>query len=190
MDDWSSCPAVERSPEKVSGAWLFKGTRVPVTALFENLDAGASIDQFLEWFPGVQRDQVDAVIRHAYHEYFTVAQLYDEWAKRLADGGPPLSAKERAGYLVWDFWIRTEMEAFDTFLDDPAIGAETAAAFRAVGLGAHADVIEALLARLPANYEDGSAWFLSELAVAEPTVDPHDDAPLSKAIYAHMQLGR
>ena len=60
MDDWSSCPAVERSPGKVSGAWLFKGTRVPVTALFENLEAGASIGQFggnstqvffVTWFP-------------------------------------------------------------------------------------------------------------------------------------------
>ena len=53
MLDWSSCPAVERSPEKVSGSWLFKGTRVPVTALFENLEGGATVDDFLKWFPGV-----------------------------------------------------------------------------------------------------------------------------------------
>jgi uncharacterized protein (DUF433 family) len=65
MFDWSQCPAVERSPEKVSGAWLFKGTRVPVKALFENLEDGARLDDFLEWFPGVTRDQVEEVLRHA-----------------------------------------------------------------------------------------------------------------------------
>jgi uncharacterized protein (DUF433 family) len=65
MLDWSQCPAVERQPGKVSGAWLFKGTRVPVRALFENLEAGARVDDFLEWFPGVLRDQVEAVLQHA-----------------------------------------------------------------------------------------------------------------------------
>jgi len=65
MLDWSQCPAVERQPGKVSGAWLFRGTRVPVKALFENLEAGARVDDFLEWFPGVQRDQVEAVLQHA-----------------------------------------------------------------------------------------------------------------------------
>jgi len=65
MLDWSQCPVVERQPGKVSGAWLFKGTRVPVKALFENLEAGASIEEFLEWFPGVSRDQVEAVLQHA-----------------------------------------------------------------------------------------------------------------------------
>jgi uncharacterized protein (DUF433 family) len=65
MLDWSQCPAVERDPEKVSGAWLFKGTRVPAKALFENLEDGARVDDFLEWFPGVTRDQVEAVLEHA-----------------------------------------------------------------------------------------------------------------------------
>ncbi len=65
MLDWSQCPVVERQPDKVSGAWLFRGTRVPVKALFENLEAGARIDDFLEWFPGVSRDQVEAVLQHA-----------------------------------------------------------------------------------------------------------------------------
>jgi uncharacterized protein (DUF433 family) len=65
MLDWMECPEVERSDEKVSGAWVFKGTRVPVRALFENLEAGASIDQFLEWFPGVKLEQVVAVLTHA-----------------------------------------------------------------------------------------------------------------------------
>ena len=65
MLDWSQGPAVERIPGKVSGAWLFKGTRVPVKALFENLEDGASIDDFLAWFPGVTREQVEGVLEHA-----------------------------------------------------------------------------------------------------------------------------
>jgi uncharacterized protein (DUF433 family) len=65
MLDWTQCPAVERSPEKVSGEWLFIGTRIPVRALFENLEGGARIDDFLEWFPGVTREQVELVLRHA-----------------------------------------------------------------------------------------------------------------------------
>jgi uncharacterized protein (DUF433 family) len=65
MLDWNQCPAVERVPGKVSGAWVFKGTRVPVKALFENLEDGARLDEFLAWFPGVQRDQAEAVLRHA-----------------------------------------------------------------------------------------------------------------------------
>jgi len=65
MLDWSRCPAVERQPGKVSGAWLFKGTRVPVKALFENLEAGARLDEFLDWFPGVSREQAEAVLQHA-----------------------------------------------------------------------------------------------------------------------------
>ena len=64
MLDWSQCPAVERHAGKVSGVWLFRGTRVPVKALFENLESGARIDDFLEWFPGVGRDQVEAVLAH------------------------------------------------------------------------------------------------------------------------------
>ncbi|MBI4526202.1 MAG: DUF433 domain-containing protein [Deltaproteobacteria bacterium] len=65
MLDWSSCPAVERDPQRVSGAWVFRGTRVPVTALFENLEDGVQITQFVEWFPGVTIEQVRAVLDHA-----------------------------------------------------------------------------------------------------------------------------
>lgn len=64
MHDWHACRAVEQIPEKVSGAWVFRGTRVPVRALFENLRDGASIEDFLGWFPGVQREQVEAVLNH------------------------------------------------------------------------------------------------------------------------------
>ena len=65
MLDWETCPAVERSPLKVTGAWVFKGTRLPVEALFENIEDGATIDDFLSWFPGVTREQVQAVPQHA-----------------------------------------------------------------------------------------------------------------------------
>lgn len=65
MLDWNECPAVERTPGRVSGAWVFKGTRVPVRALFENLEEGASVDEFLQWFPGVTKDQALAVLAHA-----------------------------------------------------------------------------------------------------------------------------
>jgi uncharacterized protein (DUF433 family) len=64
MLDWNTCPVVERTPERVSGAWVFKGTRVPVKALFENIEEGASVDEFLEWFPGVTREQALAVLAH------------------------------------------------------------------------------------------------------------------------------
>ena len=65
MLDWSKCDAVERSPSRVNGAWIFRETRVPVAALFENLEGGATVSEFLEWFPGVTREQVDAVLEHA-----------------------------------------------------------------------------------------------------------------------------
>jgi uncharacterized protein (DUF433 family) len=64
MLDWSRCDAVERNPDRLSGVWTFKGTRVPVRALFENLEGGAAIEQFLQWFPGVTRGQVEAVLEH------------------------------------------------------------------------------------------------------------------------------
>jgi uncharacterized protein (DUF433 family) len=65
MVDWSSCAAVERDPEHVSGTWVFRVTRVPVAALFENLEDGALVSQFVEWFPGVTMEQIRAVLEHA-----------------------------------------------------------------------------------------------------------------------------
>jgi uncharacterized protein (DUF433 family) len=71
MIDWSSCPAAERDPKRVSGAWVFRGTRVPIAALFENLEDGAQVSQFVEWVPGVTADQVNAVLDHAGHSAAT-----------------------------------------------------------------------------------------------------------------------
>ena len=64
MTDWNTCPAVERNPRKINGAWTFSGTRVPVCALFENLESGATVKQFLEWYPEVKEWQVAAVLNH------------------------------------------------------------------------------------------------------------------------------
>jgi uncharacterized protein (DUF433 family) len=63
--DWSECPAVESVPGKVSGAWVLKGTRMPVSAIFENLEEGANIDDILQWYEGLNREQVKAVIEFA-----------------------------------------------------------------------------------------------------------------------------
>ena len=65
MIDWSTCSAVERDPDRVSGAWVFRGSRVPVSALFQNLEDGAVASQFVDWFPGVTLEQVRAVLDHA-----------------------------------------------------------------------------------------------------------------------------
>ena len=62
MTSWDTCPAIERDPSRVSGAWVFRGTRVPVYTLFENLKDGATIEQVLEWFPGVSREQLQSVL--------------------------------------------------------------------------------------------------------------------------------
>lgn len=63
--DWSQCPVVESIPGKVSGAWVLKGTRMPVSVIFDNLAAGASIDDIMNWYEGLDRDQVEAVIEFA-----------------------------------------------------------------------------------------------------------------------------
>lgn len=62
INDWEQLDAVQKTPGVVSGAWVFRGTRVPVAALFENLRDGATVEEFLEWFPGVKREQVLAVM--------------------------------------------------------------------------------------------------------------------------------
>ncbi len=72
-NDWLNCPAVERDPQRVSGAWIFRDSRAPVRALFENLEDGATVDDFLEWFPGVQRAQVEDVPKHAERSLLTAA---------------------------------------------------------------------------------------------------------------------
>jgi len=62
--DWSQCPAVESIPGKVSGAWVFKGTRMPVATVFENLEAGLTVEEVMEEF-SVTREQINAVLDFA-----------------------------------------------------------------------------------------------------------------------------
>ena len=62
MTNWETCPAVESVPGRVSGNWVFKGTRLPVYALFGNLAEGATVHDFIEWFGGVDETQVRAVL--------------------------------------------------------------------------------------------------------------------------------
>ena len=65
MLDWSECPAVERIPGKRSGAWVFKGTRTPISTVFDNIE-DMSVDELMQEF-GVTREQVHAVLQFAAH---------------------------------------------------------------------------------------------------------------------------
>ncbi len=60
--DWSKCPTVESVPGKVSGAWVFRGTRIPVAAVFENLEDGLTIDEVASLYDGLTREQVKEVL--------------------------------------------------------------------------------------------------------------------------------
>jgi uncharacterized protein (DUF433 family) len=63
--DWSQCPAVESVPGKVSGAWVFRGTRIPASAVFENLEDGVTIDELTRIYDGLTREQIEAVLEFA-----------------------------------------------------------------------------------------------------------------------------
>ena len=65
MIDWSGCSAVERIPGRMSGAWVLKGTRMPVSAILENIEAGATVEDIMGWYDGLDRSQVQAVIDFA-----------------------------------------------------------------------------------------------------------------------------
>ena len=62
--DWSQCPAVESIPGRLGGAWVFRDTRMPVSAVFQNLEAGATIEEIIEQFD-IARDQINAVLEFA-----------------------------------------------------------------------------------------------------------------------------
>ena len=64
MTDWTKCAAVESVPDRLSGAWVFAGTRLPVSSLFENLESGATVEEFVDWFDGVEEWKVRAVLQH------------------------------------------------------------------------------------------------------------------------------
>jgi uncharacterized protein (DUF433 family) len=96
--DWSECPAVESVPGKVSGAWVFKGTRTPVAVVFENLENGMTIDEVMEQFP-VSREQVKALVQDAVpelrpqgHRRCEIDRLSDDFGKLT----PPTDELEKA----------------------------------------------------------------------------------------------
>lgn len=98
MIDWSACSAVECDPERVGGVWVFCGTRVPVAALLENLESGASVSQFLEWFPGVTVDQVRGVLAHVAPAPASDSELEND--PRFLDRIAKARAELRAGLGV------------------------------------------------------------------------------------------
>jgi uncharacterized protein (DUF433 family) len=61
--DWSQCPAVESVPGKRSGAWVFRGTRTPISTVFENIQ-DMNVEELIQEF-GVTREQVQAVLEFA-----------------------------------------------------------------------------------------------------------------------------
>lgn len=75
MTDWTNCPAVERDFRKISGDWAFEGTRVPASALFENLESGATVKEFLVWCPEVWKWQVKAILKHKAESLRTAARV-------------------------------------------------------------------------------------------------------------------
>jgi uncharacterized protein (DUF433 family) len=85
--DWSQCPAVEGVPGKRSGAWVFRETRMPVSTVFENLEAGAKIDEIVEWFH-ITKERVVTVLEFAArsldapHSAQTPAQTVDAHSVR------------------------------------------------------------------------------------------------------------
>ncbi len=83
--DWSQCPAVESIPGKVSGAWVFKGTRMPVATVFENLEAGLTVEEVMEEFT-VTREQINAVLDFAAKSLQTPSPV-------PARTGPPANAR-------------------------------------------------------------------------------------------------
>lgn len=62
--DWSQCPAVESVPGRVSGAWVLRDTRMPVSLIFENLEYGATIEEIMENHD-LTREQIQAVLEFA-----------------------------------------------------------------------------------------------------------------------------
>ena len=66
--DWEKCPGVESVPGKVSGNWVFTGTRLPLYVLFDNLAGGATIYDFVEWFEGAEEAEVKAVLEYVAKE--------------------------------------------------------------------------------------------------------------------------
>ena len=80
--DWSQCPTVESVPGRLSGAWVFRDTRMPVSAVFENLEAGATIDEIAEWFH-IPKQQIIQVLEFVARSLDATARVETLPASRL-----------------------------------------------------------------------------------------------------------
>ena len=115
MLDWSQCPAVESVPGKVSGAWVFRGTRIPAFAVFENLEDGVTIDQLTRMYDGLTREQVEAVREFAARSLereFTVVQS-KERAMAEAQGFDPFVNTEEVEIEPEELAILEERDTDD-----------------------------------------------------------------------------
>ena len=86
--DWSECNACERDPQRVSGAWVFRGSRIPLVALFQNLADGVSLGELTEVFPGVTTEQVRMVFEHVAKSSKGPVLLESRAAAEKAGQGP------------------------------------------------------------------------------------------------------
>lgn len=94
-DTLDDCRAVERDPHRISGDWAFKGTRVPVYVFFGNIESGATVPEFLEWYPEVKAWQVTAILTSG------LSQGIRWHVKILFDPGTPASLRRHLpGYAV------------------------------------------------------------------------------------------
>ena len=103
--DWSQCKAVESVPGKMSGAWVFKGTRMQVQTAFANLEAGATVDELLEWFDGLERGQVEAVLHFvasSLEKEPIYAESVDEKTRLFAAIDKGIDAAARGEFLEED----------------------------------------------------------------------------------------
>lgn len=103
LTDWGACQAVERHPGVVSGAWVFRGTRIPLAALFENLQSGATAEQFVSWFPGVTLQQVHTAMDHAAAKTGTEKKLNEVHSSQSSHLDPDM-ALHQYQMLAKDLW--------------------------------------------------------------------------------------
>jgi uncharacterized protein (DUF433 family) len=82
--DWSQCPAVESVPGRLSGAWVFKDTRMPVSAVFENFQAGATLEEIMEWFD-LSREQIESVLEFAARSLAATDLTQQQRTAQMAD---------------------------------------------------------------------------------------------------------
>ncbi len=102
--DWSKCAAVESVPGKVSGAWVFRGTRIPVAAAFENLEDGLTINEVTALYDGLTREQVKAVLEFTAQSLGTPLPL--SLMRILFDQGTPVAIRN----ALEDHSVRTTSE--------------------------------------------------------------------------------